>query len=71
MLACKNLGPILLSLPIACATSDTSAPVSSQMADTALMLEIRWARNALAASLESSEDQVFIVMIFSSGIQCL
>ena len=37
-----------------CLTCDTSAPVASQIADMELMLEIRWARNALAASLESS-----------------
>ena len=52
----RNLGPILESLPIAWATSDTSAPVASHTADMLLMLEIRWARNALAASLLSSLD---------------
>ena len=30
---------------------------------------IKLPRNALAASLASSDDQVFIVMIFSFGIQ--
>ena len=48
-LAVKNLGPILESIPMACETSETSAPVASQMADMEFMLEIRWARNALAA----------------------
>ena len=48
-LALRNLGPILESMPTACATSDTSAPVTSQTADMALMLEMRWARKALAA----------------------
>ena len=52
------------------ATSPTSAPVASQTAEIAFMLEILWARKALAASLESSEDQVFIVTIFSGEIQC-
>ena len=52
----RNLGPILESRPIAWATSDTSAPVASHTADMLLMLEIRWARNALAASLLSSLD---------------
>lgn len=39
--ACKNLFPILESMPIAWATSDTSAPVASQIALMELMLEIR------------------------------
>lgn len=41
MLALRNLGPILVSVPMAWATSDTSAPVASHKADMALMLEIR------------------------------
>ena len=45
----RNLGPILLSVPMACATSDTLAPVASHTAEMALILEILWARNALAA----------------------
>jgi len=40
-LAVKNLGPILESIPMACETSETSAPVASQMADMEFMLEIR------------------------------
>lgn len=48
-LAVRNFGPILESLPMAFETSDTSAPVASQMADMELMLEMRWARNAFAA----------------------
>ena len=39
-LACKNLGPILVSVPMALATSDTLAPVASHRADMALILEI-------------------------------
>ena len=35
----------------------------------ALIDEILWARNALAANLDNSEDQVFVVIIFSVGIQ--
>ena len=47
--ACKNLSPILVSLPIAFETSETSAPVASHTALSALILEILWARKALAA----------------------
>lgn len=47
--ACKNVCPILVSRPIPLATSLTSAPVASQITDNELMLEIRWAKNALAA----------------------
>jgi hypothetical protein len=68
--ACKNFGPILESSPTALATSDTSAPVASQTADRELMLEMRCARNALAASLDSSDDHVFMVTILELGIQC-
>ena len=42
-LAFKYFGPILLSDPIALATSEMSAPVCSQMADIELILDIRWA----------------------------
>lgn len=48
-LALRNLLPILWSMPIALATSSTSAPVASHRALMLLMLLIRWARNALAA----------------------
>lgn len=47
--ACKNLGPILESIPTALATSDTSAPVASHTAEREFMLEILWAKNAFAA----------------------
>ena len=67
--AWRNFGPILESRPMALATSEMSAPVDSQISDIALMLEIRWARNALAANFDSSEDQVFIVMIRSNNKQ--
>ena len=43
MEACRNLGPSLLSVPIAVATSEISAPVTSQTADIELMLDIRCA----------------------------
>ena len=39
-LACRNLLPMRESLPMACATSLTSAPVDSHTADMALMDEI-------------------------------
>uniref|UniRef100_A0A8W7PYL8 Uncharacterized protein n=1 Tax=Anopheles coluzzii TaxID=1518534 RepID=A0A8W7PYL8_ANOCL len=56
--ACRNFGPMRLSSPTARATSDTSAPVASHTADSELMEEMRWARNAFAASLDSSELQL-------------
>ncbi|GMR43459.1 hypothetical protein PMAYCL1PPCAC_13654, partial [Pristionchus mayeri] len=65
--AFRNLLPILESNPTACATSLTSAPVASHMAETELMLDILWARNALATSLLSSLLHVFVVMIRSRG----
>ena len=37
------------SRPTAFATSETSAPVASHTADNELILDIRWAKNALAA----------------------
>jgi len=46
-----------LSLPMACATSFTSAPVFSHRAEMALIEETRCARKALAASLDNSLDQ--------------
>lgn len=48
-LAFRNLFPILWSVPIALATSSTSAPVASHRALIELMLLILWARKALAA----------------------
>lgn len=48
-LAFRNLFPILWSIPMAVATSSTSAPVASQRALIELMLLIRWARKAFAA----------------------
>lgn len=47
--ACKNLDPILVSRPIPLATSLISAPVTSHITDIELILEIRCAKNALAA----------------------
>lgn len=48
-LAFRNLFPIRWSIPIAVATSSTSAPVASQRALMELMLLILWARKAFAA----------------------
>ena len=48
-LAFRNLFPILWSIPMAVATSSTSAPVASQRALIELMLLILWARKAFAA----------------------
>ena len=55
--ALRNVGPMRESRPTAYATSSTLAPVASQIAESALIDEIRCARRAFAASLESSEDQ--------------
>lgn len=53
----RNLGPIRESFPTAKETSSMLAPVASQMAERALIEEMRWARSALAASLDNSDDQ--------------
>lgn len=53
-----------MSRPIALATSDTFAPVASQMALMALILEIRWARKALAAC----KEQCPLVFSFQQNI---
>lgn len=58
--ACSIQEPILLSEPAANATSLISAPVASHTALRALMLLIRCARSALAASFANSEDQRFV-----------
>ena len=70
----KHLGnrltllPIRTSLPTARATSSTSACVTSQSCEIALIEEIRCARKALATSLDSSEDQRFVVIMRSLEI---
>lgn len=58
------------SLPTAPATSSTSAPVASHSAEMELMLLMRCARNALATSLDSSDDHRFDVMMRSRGTHC-
>ena len=55
------------SAPTTLATSDTSAPVFSQSAESELMEETRWAKKAFAASFDSSADQSPVVRIFSGG----
>lgn len=55
-LALRNLFPILWSMPIALATSSTSAPVASHRALMLLMLLIRCARNALAACTQTHRN---------------
>ena len=57
------------SVPNACATWDTSALVASQSADIALMEEMRCARKAFAASLESSADHRLARRMRSWGTQ--
>ena len=56
-------------MPMALATSSTSAPVTSQSSEMELMEDTRWARKALAVNLDSSEDHKLVVKIFSSGTQ--
>mmetsp|Transcript_2147 Transcript_2147/g.3966 ORF Transcript_2147/g.3966 Transcript_2147/m.3966 type:complete len:302 (-) Transcript_2147:241-1146(-) len=67
--ACKNLLPIRGSVPTARATSATFAAVASQRAEIELILDTRCAKNALATSLDSSEDHKLVVMIDSRGTQ--
>ena len=67
--ACRNLGPILESIPIAFATSDTFAPVASQRADKELIEDIRCAKKAFAVSLDSSDDHKLVVNMFSLATQ--
>src|SRR6266849_1732123 len=53
----RKLGPTRASRPTAWATSSMLAPVASHMADSALIDEMRWAKIALAANLDSWNDQ--------------
>jgi len=68
-LALRNRLPMRLSSPMARETSLTSAAVFSQSAEMELIEEIRWARKALEASLESSGAPDVAVMICSRGTQ--
>merc|ERR1719231_1505779 len=65
----RNLGPMRVSTPIACATSATFAPVTSHSAEIELIDEMRCARKALAVSFESSADQRLVVSTCSVGTQ--
>src|SRR5690606_2771927 len=67
--AFRNLGPIRLSVPMALATSLTSAPVFSHSSESALIDDTLCARKALAVSLDNSEDHTLVVNIFSFGTQ--
>ena len=68
-LALRNFAPMRLSIPTARATSPILASAFSQRAEMALIEEIRWARKALATSLDNSLLQILEVIIFSRGIQ--
>src|SRR6185436_9413526 len=68
--ALRNFGPMRESLPIALATSSTSAPVASQRPEIELIDEMRCARKALATSFDNSDDQRLVVMMRSRGTQC-
>ena len=50
-------------------TCATSAPVASHKAEMELTEEMRYARKALAVSLESSADQRLVQMMRSRGTQ--
>ena len=65
----KNFFPILLSLPIASATSWILAPVDSHNAEIELIEEILWAKKAFAVNLESSELQRLVFRILFFGTQ--
>ena len=67
----KNLGPTRVSWPTAYATSSMLAPVASQMAERALIDEIRCASIALAANFDSSDDQRPTVKIRSVLHECV
>ena len=68
-LAFRNFGPMRVSMPMARATSSTSASVFSHSAEMALIDEMRWARKAFAISLESSPLQRLESMMRSRGTQ--
>ncbi len=61
--------PLRLSIPMARDTSATSALVFSHSAEMELIDEIPLARNALAASFDSSALQTLLVMMRSRGTQ--
>ena len=67
--AFRNLEPMRLSAPIARATSRTSASVASHRAAMLLIELMRWARKALAVSLESSLLQTLVRRMRSAGTQ--
>mmetsp|Transcript_2063 Transcript_2063/g.5298 ORF Transcript_2063/g.5298 Transcript_2063/m.5298 type:complete len:253 (+) Transcript_2063:516-1274(+) len=65
----RKWGPTRGSVPTARATSSTSAPDTSHRAEMELIDEMRWARKALATSLDSSEDHRLVVMMRSRSTQ--
>ena len=65
----RNRVPMRASMPTARVILDTLAPVASQRAEMELIDDTRWARKALATSLESSEDQRLVVIIWAAGTQ--
>ena len=67
----RNLEPILESVPIALATSCTSAPVDSQRAAIEFIELIRWARKAFAVNLANSLLQILVFKILFSGTHFL
>mmetsp|Transcript_55 Transcript_55/g.202 ORF Transcript_55/g.202 Transcript_55/m.202 type:complete len:230 (-) Transcript_55:325-1014(-) len=68
--AFRNLGPMRLSVPMACDTWEMSAPVTSHRALMELTELMRCANMAFAVSLVSSADQRLVRRMFSSGTQC-
>ena len=57
----RNFGPMRWSRPMPCATSWTSAPISSQSRAISLMKEILTARKPLEAYLISSADATSVI----------
>ena len=68
--ALRNLAPMRVSVPMARATCDTSAPVASQSAEIEFIEEMRCASIALAVSLDSSADHRLVHRMRSLGTQC-
>ncbi len=69
--ASKNFEPILLSEPMALATSLTSAPVASQIAPIEFMELILWAKKSFDVSFANSLLQILVCNILCFGTHLL
>ena len=65
MVTSRNFSPIRESFPIASATSPTSAPVTSQIAEIEFIELILCAKKAFAVNLESSLLHKLVSINFS------